>query len=203
MSTGSHHYETFDGFSPYSGIGPYRAQDYWELEEGSPVELIRGRLVMSPAPMSNHQFLSAQLWKIVQQAEEIAGGIGYFSPIDVVLDEHNIVQPDLLYIAKDRLNQIGDRIEGPPSLIIEVLSPSTANRDRQEKLDLYAKFLVPEYWIVDPEKRSFDFLVNDNGRFIVTTSVDDIYRSAVTPEIEIRLADFWAEVDRRQPRRNS
>ena len=202
MSTGSYQYETFSGFSPYSGVGPYSAADYWQLEEGAPIELIRGRFVMSPAPISYHQLLIGELFKVLIKAEELGDGLVLLSPVDVVFDDHNIVQPDVVYLAKDRLGQIGDRIEGPPSLVIEVLSPSTANRDRQEKLDLYAKFFVPEYWIVDPDNRSFDFLVNDQGRFVVTTPVDDIYRSAVTPEVEIDLAKFWAEVDRRQPRRN-
>jgi Uma2 family endonuclease len=126
--------------------------------------------------------------------------MAFVSPIDVVLDDQNIVQPDVIYLAEDRLPAIEDQIQGPPSLVVEVLSPSTANRDRQEKLDLYARFGVPEYWIVDPEMRSIDFLVNDDGRFVIVTPVRDVYRSAVTPEVEIKLVDFWGQVERRMPR---
>lgn len=123
--------------------------------------------------------------------------------MDVVLDDRNVLQPDLLYLTKGRLKQVSKHVTGPPSLVVEVLSPSTANRDRQEKLDLYAKFGVPEYWIVDPEMRSIEFLVNDGGRYVVVTAREDVYRSGVTPEIEIRLADFWGEVERRMPRERS
>lgn len=200
MSSDAYEFVTFEGFSPVSGVGPYRAADYWAQEEGAPVELINGRFVMSPAPKSIHQSLSAVLWNTILQAEKTGGGVGFYAPIDVVLDDQNIVQPDLIYLAKDRLRQVGDRIDGPPSLVIEVLSPSTSNRDRQEKLELYARFGVPEYWIVDPAARSFDFLVNDGGRYVVTPARDDAYHSAVTAELVIDLAAFWSEVDRRLPK---
>ncbi|MEM9186200.1 MAG: Uma2 family endonuclease [Planctomycetota bacterium] len=200
MSTAGYEFTVFDRYAPYSTAGPYTAADYWRLPEGEPVELIQGRLVMSPAPISLHQFVVRQLSRWLESAEESAGGVVYISPIDVVLDDQNIVQPDLIYLAKDRLDQIGDRIEGAPSLVIEVLSPSTANRDRQQKLQLYARHSVPEYWMVDPDARTLEFLVNDEGRFVVATPTDGVYTSAVTPELVVDPAEFWAEADRRLPR---
>lgn len=201
MSTDAYQYTTFDSFSPCVGVGPYRAADYWRQEEGAPVELIHGRFVVSPALITLHQIITGELYAILRGAQAARGGLALMSPIDIVLDDQNIVQPDLVYLAKDRLNQVGDRIGGPPSLVIEVLSPGTANRDRQAKLALYARFGAPEYWIVDPAARSFDFLVNDGGRYVVVNPVDDVYRSSVTQEVEIDLKQFWSEVDRRNPQK--
>lgn len=199
MSAAGYEYTVFDRYTPFSTAGPYRAADYAQLPEGEPVELIHGRLVMSPAPRPFHQSISAELWALILEAESRGGGVGFYAPIDVAFDEQNIVQPDLIYLAKDRLHQIGDRIEGAPSLVIEVLSPSTANRDRQEKLQLYARRRVPEYWLVDPDARTIDFLVNDGGRYVVASPEDGVYRSAVTPELVIDPAEFWAAADRRLP----
>lgn len=199
MSTGSFQFVDFDSFSPLSKVGPYSLADFMELDEDQRIELIRGRFVVSPCPWPLHQIVVLELSLVLSQAQDKGGGLLLLAPMDVILDDRNALQPDLLYLAKDRLAQVGKNVQGPPSLVIEILSPSTANRDRQEKLDLYAKFGVPEYWLVDPEPRSIDFLVNDHGRYVVTTPVDDVYRSAVTPEIEIRLVDFWREVARRTP----
>ena len=118
--------------------------------------------------------------------------------MDVRLSDDTILQPDLLYITKQRRQIVRKRVEGPPDLVIEIIS-GTARRDRVEKLDLYAQYGVGEYWIVDPASRVFDFLVNDGGRFVVHSPADNRYQSPRLPEVEIQLADFWREVDERLP----
>ena len=65
MSTTSFHFETFEGFSPFSDVGPYRAADYWQLPEGEPVELIKGRLVVSPSPNVLHQTIIVMLSELL------------------------------------------------------------------------------------------------------------------------------------------
>ncbi|NOY41432.1 MAG: Uma2 family endonuclease, partial [Planctomycetes bacterium] len=163
MSTDVFHFEQFESFSPYTVAGPYRAADYWKLPEGEPVELVRGRLMMSPSPTALHQTVIAHLIRILQRAEDISDGLMFVSPMDVVFSDDTILQPDLLYIAKDRRDIVGDRVEGPPDLVIEILSPGSDRRDRTEKLDLYAKYDVAEYWIVDPASQLFEFLILDQG----------------------------------------
>lgn len=200
MSTTSYHYETFSGFSPCSDAGPYRAADYWQLPEGEPVELVRGRLIMSPSPSTLHQTVISRLIRILQRAEDVADGFMFVSPMDVILSDDTILQPDLLYIAKERCDIVGDRVEGPPDLAIEILSPGTDRRDRTEKLDLYAKYGVAEYWIVDPAAQLFEFLLLERGRFVVVQPANDRYQSPRLPEVEIDLAAFWQEVDRRLPK---
>ena len=119
------------------------------------------------------------------------------SPMDVVLSDDTVVQPDLLYIAKDRRHLVKDRVEGSPDLVIEIISPGTSRRDRTEKLDLYAKHGVPEYWIVDPESLHIEFLLLEGDRYTVIQSTENTYRSSHNPEVEIELEKFWEEVQQR------
>ncbi len=198
MSTATFHFESFDQFSPFSDVGPYRAADYWQLPEGAPIELIRGRFVMSPSPVPLHQIVLLLLAEHFLNIARKSGGIALFAPMDVVLSDDTILQPDLLYVAPHRRTIIKQRVEGPPDLVIEIIS-GTSRRDRVEKLDLYARYEVGEYWIVDPEAQLFDFLVNEGGRFVVNSPVADRYQSPLLPEVEIQLADFWREVDERLP----
>gem|GEM_PF-83301 len=201
MATDVFHFEHFEAFSPYTEAGPYQAIDYWKLPEGEPVELVRGRFIVSPSLSTLHQTVISCLIRILQRAEDATDGLMFVSPMDVVLSNDTILQPDLLYISKQRLNIVSDRVEGAPNLVIEILSPESGRRDRTEKLDLYAKHLVDEYWIVDPTCQLFEFLLLEQGRYVVTQPVNNRYQSARLPEVVIDLATFWREVDRRLPRK--
>lgn len=205
MSTVPYNFETFTSFSPIGEVGPYRAVDYWKLPEGEPVELIRGRLIMSPCPIPLHQIILLRLSRVLERAENKAGGLCLVAPMDVILSDNTILQPDLLYISKDRCSIVGERVNGPPDLVIEILSPGTSRRDRTEKLDLYAKYGVAEYWIVDPTAQLFEFLILDEtldqGRYAIMQPANDCYQSSRLPEVEIDLAAFWKEVDRRLPKK--
>jgi len=194
MSTTTFHFESFEAFSPFSDVGPYRAADYWQLPEGEPVELIKGRFVVSPSPNFLHQFIVGALFEILRASARQSGGAAVLSPMDVILSDDTILQPDLLYISKSRRHIIKQRVEGPPDLVIEIIS-GTSRRDRIEKLDLYAKYGVAEYWIVDPHAQLIEFLINENGRFMVQSATNDRYQSLRLPEVSIQVADFWHEVD--------
>jgi Uma2 family endonuclease len=195
MSTDAIHYETLSGFTPLSSLGPYRAADYWKLPEGEPVELIRGRLVVSPSPNTLHQTVSITLASLIFEIARKNGARALAAPTDVQLDDHTIIQPDVLYIRKERRGIIRQIVEGPPDLLVEILSPHNSRRDRVDKLDLYAQYGVAEYWIVDPAERQFDFLVNRGGKFEVQPQQDNCYVSPVCPELAINLASFWQSVD--------
>ena len=197
MSTDVFHFEPFEAFSPLTTVGPYRAADYWKLPEGERVELIRGRLIMSPSPSSLHQIVILRLARILERAEEAADGLMLISPMDVILSEDTILQPDLLYIAKERRGIVKRRVEGSPDLVVEILSPDSGRRDKTEKLDLYAKYGVAEYWIVDPTSQVIEFLLLDQGRYVMMQPSDNRYQSPRLSEVEIDLAAFWGEVDRR------
>ena len=196
MSTITPQYVTLSGYSPPTSLGPYRAADYWELPEGEPVELILGNLIVSPSPNYLHQAISALLTEFILGAARTGGGKGCAAPMDVELADHSIPQPDLMYVSKERRHIVKRHVEGPPDLVIEILSESNARRDRVDKLNLYAETGVAEYWIVDPERRHFDFLINRTGRFEVQPQHDNRYQSPLLAELTLELVTFWAEVDR-------
>ena len=133
--------------------------DYAALpDDGRRYELHHGELTVTPAPGLRHQrvdiALGSRLYNHVR-----ARGLGEVlpAPTDCILSDITVLQPDLLYVATDRLAIISERgIEGAPTLVIEVLSPSTARLDRDRKMRLYAEHGVPYYWIVDPEARSIE-----------------------------------------------
>lgn len=199
MSTTDFQYMEFEGFSPLSTLGPYRAADYWKLPEGAPVELMRGELVMSPAPRSSHQVIVLLLGETFSQISRRSGGFALCAPADVVLSDDTILQPDIFYIAKLRRGIVGDRINGPPDLVIEVLFAGAERRDRVQKLDLYAKYGVAEFWIVDPKAQHVEFLILRDGRYVITPNAADRYQSPRLPEVEIDLAAFWRDVADRTP----
>ncbi len=200
MSTAPDKFDVFTGFTPFSTVGPYRAVDYWQLEEGAPYELLRGRLIMSPCPTPLHQVILGQLYLVFDEIENRTGGLCLMAPMDVVLSDDTILQPDLLFVSQERRSIITKHIVGPPDLAVEILSPATGRRDKTEKLDLYAKYGVAEYWIVDPATQVFEFLLLKEGSYVIQQQPDDHYRSPHLPEIEINLATFWAEIEKRLPK---
>jgi Uma2 family endonuclease len=199
MSTVGFQFTSFDGFSPTAGCGPYRAKDYWELPEGAPYELMRGELVLSPSPRSSHQIIIGQLFCVFQSVEKRGGGLSILSPMDVILSDDTILQPDLLYVSKIRRGIIGERVNGPPDVVVEVLSPRAERRDRVQKLALYAEYGVPEFWIVDQSAQWIEFLILKEGAYVVTQPAEGRYQSPRLPEVEIDLANFWKEVAERLP----
>jgi Uma2 family endonuclease len=122
------------------------------------------------------------------------GGHAIVSPVDVVLAEHSIVQPDVIYVTEARTSILGARVEGAPDLAVEILSPGTARRDLGEKLRLYAESGVAEYWIVDPGLRTFEFLENTGEGFRLRLPEDTTYRSAAIAGLELDLETFWRAI---------
>jgi Uma2 family endonuclease len=194
MDTTVFHFEHFEAFSPFSDVGPYRAADYWKLPEGEPVELIKGRLVVSPSPNVLHQTIIGILFEILSACARRTGSKVLLSPMDVILSDDTILQPDLLYIARARRHTIKQRVEGAPDLVAEIIS-GTSRRDRIEKLDLYAMYGVAEYWIVDPTTQLIEFLVNEKGKFVIQSATNDVYQSQRLPEVTIQVSEFWRQVD--------
>lgn len=135
-------------------------EDYRRTPEDERYQLLEGQLVREPAPKPYHQHVSVKLlYHLCQYVEEHGTGVVYNCPVDVVLSDINVLQPDILFISRDRLSILEeDCIRGAPDLVVEVLSPSTSHLDRGVKKELYARFGVREYWIVDPGARSAEVL---------------------------------------------
>lgn len=148
-------------------------QDYRALPESETAryELLDGDLVMVPSPTFTHQRIVANLMDLLRRnvrAQQL--GIVLTAPLDVVLGEageEDVVQPDLLFISRERMSIVREEaVRGAPDLVIEVLSPGTANRDRTYKRTLYARYGVKEYWLVDSETRTVEVLVLGETGFV-------------------------------------
>jgi Uma2 family endonuclease len=115
--------------------------------EGDRHELINGELVVTPSPIPNHQDVSANIFYALQQivrAQKL--GKVYSAPIDVRLTPDNVLIPDIVFIAGDRLHVVGPKaVDAPPDLVVEILSPGTRQRDLTTKREIYARFGVREY----------------------------------------------------------
>jgi len=135
--------------------------------DGRRYELHEGELSVTAAPAPAHQRVLFRLAVALDQHVR-ARGLGeiLISPIDCILSDITAIQPDIAYVAANRAGAVSSRgIEGPPTLAIEVLSPSTAAIDRGVKLQLYARYGVPYYWIVDIAARSIDAYVLEAGGY--------------------------------------
>jgi Uma2 family endonuclease len=187
-------YETETPHATRSELGPYREADYVELPDQPRCELLYGRLPVTPAPTVRHQFVVMAIGRFLHELAQHRDGYAVASPVDVVLAEHSIVQPDVIYVSRERAGILRDRVEGAPDLVVEVLSPVTARRDLGEKLRLYAESGVSEYWIVDPQLETFEFLENTPAGFRVRLPEGAVYRSAATAGLELDLEAFWRAV---------
>lgn len=135
-------------------------QDYLHMPEDKRYELIEGEFFMMPSPKEYHQRISGELGFILQSfVKKNKLGSIYYAPFDVVFSEENVVQPDIIFVSKERKNIITkDNIKGAPDLLIEILSPKIGYRDKEIKRKLYFKYGVKEYWIVDPKEQNIEVL---------------------------------------------
>lgn len=129
----------------------WTVDDYMKLpEDGNQYEIVGGRLELKPSPTTTHQRINNRLEHILMNSCE-QEFIIMDAPVDVILSDNETRQPDILMIHRSREFIIEEHgVVGPPDLVIEILSPNSAKRDRVMKKESYARFAVPEYWIVDP-----------------------------------------------------
>lgn len=131
-------------------------------------ELLNGKLVRRTAPSVKHQDVVNNLSFLfnLHNKDKQFGRI-YPAPIDVYFDGSNGVQPDLSFIKKDRLFIIEneDYINGAPDLIVEVISPGSIRRDRIDKKELYQRFAVKEFWLIDPQNKTVEIYIFENDNY--------------------------------------
>ena len=173
------------------------AQDYFDLPESDEqYELIDGELYIVAPPIPEHQDFLAEIFTVIRVfVRENRLGKVYFSPIGVVLSDDNVFEPDMIFISSERLHIInwGRAVEGAPDLVVEVLSPSTASRDRTIKRERYAQFGVREYWIADIVARTIEVNVL-NGNEFTTVGVygeGDELVSALLPGFRLDIGDTF------------
>lgn len=169
--------------------------DYLKTADDERYELLDGELATSPSPREIHQYVLGRLF--LRLGAFIFGrnlGRVYCSPFDVVLSETDVVRPDLLFVSSGRANIItADNVQGAPDLVIEILSPFTAERDGTIKLDLYARHGVREYWIVDPDAKTVMLLWRGRSRFEVVSiyGAEQNLRSPTLRGFSLDLAEVF------------
>jgi Uma2 family endonuclease len=146
---------------------PFTYDDYLALpDDGKRYEIIEGEVSVTPAPTPRHQTIQLRLGSLLlAYLDRSSMGRVFVSPIDLALSMVDVVQPDILFVARDRAHIIAKKnIVGIPNLIVEILSPSSTTRDQREKLKLYQRYGLPEYWIVDPETKRVAVYLFGDGR---------------------------------------
>jgi len=166
-------------------------KDYEALpNDGRRYELHEGELSVTPAPSPQHQTVSLNL--VLQLHQRVkAGGLGrvFYAPIDCILSDTTIVQPDIVYLETAPAAAASNRgIEGAPTLVIEILSPSTTQIDRGVKFQLYARHGVPYYWIVDPDARSVEAYRLAEGAYRLIRSLGGSEAVSLPPFPDLALA---------------
>jgi len=147
---------------------------YKNLPEGTLAELIDNVIYMSPTPVTNHQKVLQTIFRrLSEHIDDHYRGQVIVAPFDVYLDEtSNAVQPDLVVILKANKNQPDPKghFHGVPDILVEVLSPGNRDHDLVKKKNLYEKFGVKEYWIVDPQtKETIGYTLNSEKYENMTT----------------------------------
>ncbi|KJS17669.1 MAG: restriction endonuclease [Peptococcaceae bacterium BRH_c4b] len=173
----------------------YTYEDYLKINDDNQYELIGGELILVPSPRATHQEVSTNLvYAILDFIRKNKLGKLFHAPFDVVLSETEKPQPDILFISANRLDIITEyNIKGAPDLVIEILSPSTASRDKVEKSRLYYKYGVKEYWIVDPDAKVVEVFTPGEKKWILHEAYrnDEILVSPLLPGLQINLVDIF------------
>ncbi len=170
-------------------------EDYRETSDDERYELLDGELSMVPTPNIAHQSVQAalgsQLYTFVKERDL---GQVFFSPTDVALSDTDIVQPDLLFVSREREHILTRaNIRGAPDLIVEIRSDSTAERDGTLKRALYAEHGVQEYWLADPEAMTITVLLLDEDGFaeVATYQKGQTLTSPTLPGFSVNLDELF------------
>ena len=152
-------------------------------DDGNRYEVIAGELSVTPAPSITHQKIATRLIAALENfAEETRAGTVFSAPLDVIFGEGDYLEPDILFVRAERAGIIKEHaVVGAPDLVVEVLSASTARRDRGLKRERYAAYGVPEYWIIDTEARQIEVYRLSGGDLRRTEVATDFLRWRPAP----------------------
>jgi len=168
-------------------------------DDGLRHEIIDGEHYMTPSPNIRHQVLLGRLHVEIALYLRQHPGTGhvFMAPLDVIFTKWDVVEPDLLFVAADRADILTEaNVKGPPSLVVEILSPGTRKKDEQIKRRLFERGGVREYWLVDPELDVVTvFLRHEDGSFprVAALSRDqsDVLTTPLMPGLTIRLTELF------------
>jgi Uma2 family endonuclease len=162
-------------------------------DDGLRHEIIDGVHYVTPSPNLRHQRVVGALYlRIANHLEAHSVGEVFLAPFDVVFTKFDVVEPDLLFVSKERLEIVTEKnVEGTPDLVIEVLSESTSRRDLGMKRQMYDRAGVIEYWIADPESETIQVFRRTADRLALATTLARAAGAVLTtpllPGLEIAL----------------
>jgi Uma2 family endonuclease len=162
-------------------------------DDGRRHEILDGEHSVNPSPNTKHQMASGAIFAALF-SYATSHGLGYVfhAPYDVVLSEHDIVEPDLLFVSTARRAIITDaNIQGAPDLVVEILSPSNRGYDERVKYQAYERFGVGEYWIVDPDAETVTVYRRTGGKFVRAESGDPL-NTPLLPGFSLELGSIFA-----------
>jgi Uma2 family endonuclease len=168
-------------------------------DDGKRHELIDGEHYVTPSPNMKHQAVSGTLHGLIwNYLKQHAVGKVYPAPLDVVFSHFDVVEPDLLYVSEARREVLtATNVQGAPDLVVEIGSPSTRRRDEKLKHQLYERFNVTEYWVVDPDVDVVRVYRLQDGRYLRAQELSldhgDVLTTPLLPGLELPLSEIFAE----------
>lgn len=182
--------------TPIPGTRGWTYEEYCALpEDGHRYEIVKGVLYVAPSPIPAHQRGAFTLGRIVaDHVDQHDLGEVFIAPLDVVFAADSVVQPDVLFIRKERAAIVQHaNVTGSPDLVAEVLSPSTAAYDRRQKRDLYAAYGVPHLWFLNPQARWLEAYGLGEGGYTLTArhTGNEEFTPSLFPGLVIPLARLW------------
>jgi len=163
-------------------------------DEDTLAEWVNGEVVMRSPASNRHQDLVRFLTSVLGIYVEVRNlGIVRPAPFQMKLEQGR--EPDLLFVAREHLDRLKvNYLDGPADLVVEIVSPESAGRDRGDKFYEYARGGVPEYWLIDPETRWAEFYRLKGGRYqLVMGDTEGVYRSEVLPGFWLQAEWLWQE----------
>ena len=138
----------------------FTVKEYMTTLPDKRYQLLDGEMILAPSPTQRHQAIGAQLFVALRQFVNDNGlGRVWFAPLDVILSEFDVAQPDILFVSNARSEIVTEaNIQGAPDLVVEIFSPSTEEIDRGYKRVLYGRHGVQEYWLVNPDAETVEVI---------------------------------------------
>ena len=170
-------------------------------DDGKRHELIDGEHYVTPSPNLRHQTISGRLFLALGKFLEVNPiGQVWAAPLDVVLSKFDVVEPDLIYVSRERASVLTRKnIQGAPDLAVEILSPGTRKTDEVTKRGAYERCGIREYWVVDPELDLVKVYRLTGGKFErvaeLSSESNDVLTTPLLPELRIPLRALFREED--------
>ena len=173
----------------------YTVNDYMTAPPDKRYQLLDGEMILAPSPTTRHQRILLRLYQAVNDfvASHRLGEV-LVAPCDVILSNHDVAQPDVLFVSNQRSDIITEaNVQGAPDLVVEVLSPGTSQYDRGYKRSLYGRYGVREYWLVDPEAEAVEVLTAGEQGLLshATYRRDDTLASPLLVGLVISLGQIF------------